>query len=1564
MSNLINDLSLVVFSPLNEPSGAPTFRNLAPRFLDKTISYDWHPMIAGATYVNQVLSLHPGGDIVINATSGITYRGYRVQGSSDIGSQDNNAASKVLAWGIGQSDVRALMSPPSLAQSGFTVGIWVYPTSDGAWHSANTSENELNAERHLLLGRGNSTDGFVIGVSGLTSRPAQANNGLGSNPHPDELRAFVHVKQNLLHLDTPIEIGRYTHITMTYRYVDGTNNEVVLYKDGRVTASGTTTEELGSDNAGYADRVFSIGGSQDATSVTDGVEYASGWGHLVSGVYGFDRPLHEGEVQALHDCGGLQTQTGFIEGDVISLSDPSLVAYIPLIEPGLVDVSPNHNNFFSDRDIGIDARLTICPGPFNRVLAFKDDTTDDICITTGSGVVNSILAGNGSFSIGGWFYIRGTQTTFNANTLISFGSIGSDDNNPARSTGGFHISSSGTVNQHKLIARIYDGGLVDEEHTATLLTPDMDMWGGLLRHVALVYDAQTRGIAFYVDKRQVGSGTMDTPFEDIVTRLAGSGYPFVFMNGIVQDTVDVFDTSAGTDCAATDMFVFSKPLLPTEIVGIAESGIDLTPIYYTRHDPRLRGYWRGTDQTTNDLMFPDEAMSFAGNGVPGHMVKALSDLQWDVVFAHLDDKQHSTVDLLSVSRGSQGGVGDVYDGPLGFTSGAFAVMGGSHGVYNNNTSGPNKRITSVSNPFRYRPVAEDRDIYSQHIINSYIIAFEVTPSGTIPATADGNTDIHNCNLLVWGEPTSQDRLISYLTTQDGVGSGIVIRFDTRDATVQQNLIQGSLSFGIPQRVAFVARPVTPYDNLASHQTNNIQVSLYVDGQLVNTVQHQSNLADIWSDQSLNSLTAIDWMMTIGGRPVHDTSTTHVTLDGGLGDIHMRNVSVWVGAMSQDDIDNIVTSGVRTSSLGSYSDSLSTDAVTTADPNLKGYWRLAGESPQSGVFDSSIAANHLENLAQSLQEQVGGPPWSSSDNTADNIRMVPGPFINSPLSLRGSGITYAGNAPNAVENTVAPLAVSGADFNAPNNGFTLGLWLAMREAVTLNSAKIVASYGPTPLTAASTSWVDASWALVIDEIEDVAFYLSKDGRMPMDSTSSTDLVVKCPIVRGNYAPTDTFELQRWGGYGVGHIDSLQHFIFSYDPSTDFITGYLNGEPVTRAKVDPSGFHIPLSVDARIISFLTPQQEAPWSYGINLDDPDSIIFEPFYFNRAITDAEARYIALYGIGEPITTTTSGIAGGYIGGLDLGSGNVGGFIHGQNTGSGHIGGFLDGVGGSTGNIGSFVHGRDIASGIAGSFVRGQDFGSGLVGGYVQATDLGSGLIGGYILAGLVGNIQFDATFSVKSLSVADFDASLQVFASNSADFDAQINVFRAEEPPAVSIVTPPTTVGGVLTPLSQYFVGQAVAASGRTITKATFTFSDFSSQVLVAESGNGLFALTENHVFSESGVMIVRFSVIDSAGLHASATRIINLASGIAPVEITLSGVPDSGNAPLNVQFTQKQESIPNGVGIVANLLDYDDGTKTISLNPTHLFTEPGVYRCIWIVRDSRGFIWSDSLNIGANN
>lgn len=1571
MADLINDGSLVLFAPLNEPSGVPYFRNLSPAYKDRTESFNLHGEITnpngGTDLDRQPGGLWPGTDTYFDTNSGVRYNGYRCQGAADYdiqGALGFGSGSKCLIFGVGTDLSRALMAPPDVAQSGWTVGCWILPNSDGAWgKSGFATSNELNAERHTILGRGNGTAGFCLGVSGLLAQGAQA----GRNA--DDLKAFLHIKQNSLHLTTPVESGRYTHLTATYRFINGTINQYVLYKDGRLAASGTSNVELGANNAGYIDRPLSVGGGSttNTTAALYGNQVATGWGNFVSGVYGFDRVLHEGEILELHQRGGLQ---GFSPPSAITsrptLDDPNLILYLPFISPGLIDASKFHHNCYANTDEGHDVELVICPGPFGHGMAFHNDVnTTDIGIATPSGVIQQILNGNGSFSIGGHFFIRGLETNaaFDVNSLISIGSIGTAELTPARQTAGLHISTSGATNAHRLIARVYDKGT---QVPIPLHTSDTNMWSSMLRHIGFVYDGQTNAAAFYVDGNQVGSGTLPNNFANQILKLAGSGYPFVFLNGVVSETVDSFDTNAGDQCGVSDAFIFSRPLLPTEIRGIAQSGIDLSKTYYTIHDPRLRGYWKGTEQVTNDLIFPDYAACFAGDAIPGHMVKALPASTWSLLYGNINNSQQARLDLLERSHGTQG-AGDVWGAPLGFTSGAWAVMSGSDGSFLINSSNDNKRTSSNSYPLRWRPSAEDRDVFSQHITQEYLVHFDVTPSGTIPATFDAVNQNANCCLFSFGEQTSGDRFLSYLTSVNAAaGSGVTVCFDARDASIgQKTLASGAIPFGFPSKVLLRVTPIAPYD-FSDNQHNRARVCIYVNGQKVNQTQFLSDTMQLWSDQAIGIGSSVDWLLSIGGRPLSDLFNTQTTgLEVGLGQIHLKNFGIWVGAFSEDDVNYIATSGLRASSLNGFSDTISTTQVTTADPSLKGFWRFTGVSPASGITDLSINNNKLVNLAQQLQERPGGPPWNNINNAADRLRFIPGPFSASAHPLKGSGISYLGVGPTTAQNIIAPFAVSGAAFNTPNNGFTIGFWLAPRAATAISDNNITISYGPVPTGNASTTFVDASWAVMQDANSNIVMFLSQDGRMPTDGTR-TDLVVRCPIVRQSaYRPGDTFANHRLGAFEPGHLDALQHYIFSFDKNNKLIKGYLNGERVTQASTPASGFHIPLSLDARFISFLYPQETNPWTFGSSKGDLDSVLFEPFYMSRSISDSEARYIAMNGFADAATTIVSGCIGGYLQGKDNVSGIIGGYTRGLNYASGIIGSYINAISGAQGIIGGYINAQNQpASGTIGGYLRGMGNTSGIIGGYLAGINAASGTIGGYVTAGFSGAIQFGGEFRLEAFSESDFDAQIVVRNHSSCDFDSQLLVFQSEKPPTVSIIVPGLTVSGERVPHYQYFVGQAVPQQGKVITKAIFNFSDFTGAQAVSISGTNLYAIPANHVFNQSGIFQVRFTAIDSNGQHNSATRTIHLASGITPVNITLSGVPNSGNSPLYVQFAQKIESVPNGISTVANLLDFDDGQTTITLNPLHSYTEPGFYRPLWITRCSRGFIWVDSLNVGINN
>lgn len=1565
MADLINDGSLVLFAPLNEPSGSPVFRNLSPAYKDSLESHHLHVEISnptgGTTVDRQACGLWPGIDFVFNTASGVTYNGYRCQGSADY-NLSFGSGSKCLVYGVGSDSSRALMAPPDVAQSGWTVGCWILPNSDGAWGKPDSfKSNEFNAERHSILARGNGTAGFCLGVSGLLAQGAQ------SGRNADDLKAFLHIKQNSLHLTSPIESGRYTHLTATYRFINGTINQYVLYKDGRVESSGTSSVELGTNNAGYIDRPLSVGGGSttNTTAALYGNQIVTGWNHFVSGVYGFDRVLNEGEILEMHQRGGLQAASPPVATVIRpTLDDPKLVLYLPFISPGFIDASRFHHNCYSNTDDGRDSEFMVCPGPFGHGMAFQDDNnTMDLGIATPSGVIQQILAGNGSFSIGGHFFIRGLETNaaFDINTLFSIGSIGTAELTPARQTAALHVSTSGATNAHRLIARIYDKG---SQSPVPLHAADTNMWSSMARHVAFVYDGQTNAAAFYVDGGQVGSGTLTNNFANQLTKLAGSGYPFVFLNGVVSETVDAYDTNAGDQCAVGDAFVFSRPLLPAEIRGMAQSGIELSKTFYTVHDPRLRGFWKGTEQTTNDLIFPDYAACFAGDGIPGHMVKALPASTWSLAYANINGSQQSRLDLLENSHGQQG-AGDVWGAPLGFTSGTFAVMSGSDGILGQTSANDNKRTSSTALPLRYRPSAEDRDVLSQHFNQEYLVAFEVTPSGNIPATADAVNQNQNCVLFSFGENTSLDRFISYLTTVNGAASGIELRFDARDNSAsQKTLISASIPFGYPSRVLFRATPLQPYD-FAANNKNNVRLCIYVNGQKVNQVQYQSDSMFLWSDQSVASASSIDWMLSIGGRPLSDVFNTQLSIEAGLGQIHLRNFSIWDGAFSEEDVNFIATSGIRSSTLTGFSDSLSTTSVNTADAGLQGLWRFTGVSPQSGVADMSIMGHNLVNLAQQLNERAGGPPWNNASNAASRLRLIPGPFSTSASPLKGSGITYAGSPPSATPNIVAPFAVSGTAFNSPNNGFSIGFWIAPRDTPGVSDNNILLSYGPVPTTVSSTTFVDASWAILQDPNGSYGLYLSKDGRLPTDGTR-TDLVTRCIINRqASYRPGDTFANHRLGAFDPGSNDALEHIIFSFDKTNAIVKGYLNGELVTQATTSASGFHIPLSVDARFISFLFPQETSPWTFGTSKGDGDSVLFETFYMSRAITDAEARHIAIFGFSAPSTTSVSGCVGGYLVGQDSASGCIGGYLRGLDYSSGVVGGYNLGVEGQTGTVGGYILGQNQpASGCIGGYLQGLASVSGCVGGYLAGINAVSGVVGGYITAARLGSLQFDAKFTVEAFSSASFDSEIVVKKHDAAAFDNEIFVYESETVPQVSIIVPGITTSGERVPFYQYFVGQAIATQGKTISKAYFNFADFTGQVAVGVSGTNLYALPANHVFNQSGVFVVRFSAIDSNGLHNSATRVIHLASGIQPVNITLSGVPDSGNAPLYVQFAQRVESAPIGISVVSNLLDFDDGQTTIGINPTHGYLDVGRYQPLWLTRDSRGFIWTDSITAGVLN
>ncbi len=1572
----IDDPSLIVFSPFDEPSGVPVFRNLAPRWLAKPsgISLDWHPHITDTLNANEPRALYPGSDQVLDEVSGIVYgnqaairQGFRAFGESDLLNDTDSIHEKCLVLGNAGFASRQVLVAENAAQSGFTVGFWVYPASNGP-STLNSQGPDMTATAgdNAILMKGDLSNCFIMGVSGLLAAGAQFNNPTDTNGS-NLLAAYVYIDEATeMNISTPIESGAMVHVACTYRHLAVNSNEVVLYKNGRVAASGTTNSDLtqGIDINYYEKPVYLGGNVTNTNFSTDRVEHACGWGHVVSGLYIFERVLDEGEVLDMHTRGGIQGQNLNMKPMTeVTLSDSGIVTYAPGLGQGFIDASRYHNNLYSEYTEQKDGELAFCPGPFGRGMVF-DDTSTSVGrgLATPSGTLKGIVDGrNGSFTIAAGFFAPLTNS-FDDNIFFTLGTIGTAEDSPARGDAGFIVTNRTGANSARVQARFYTDGIVetDGSNSETVEQAASDLWPQTYMHVALAYDAQTEGVALYIDGELNQSGTLTYNLANIVRGLAYSGYPLVFGNGLpTAANVEnlVYNTRGGNDTSVGEIFIANRPLDPFEVRYLASSGLSLTSLYYGPHDPRLCGYWLGTEEVTNEMMVPDRAASFYGTAIPGHMVRTNSDTRWDEVQATDGLGPHYTKDLHT----------NVRDTNLGFTSGTWTVLGG--GRLSNANNSDNRVCASNSTYLRYAAVQRTTDSPSQ--FQDMLIGFEITASGEVPAVFGTHDEqLWNSRVLHFGD--TQDAFAAVVTAVNApAGSGVTVMFTNRDNTLDGFLGSGNIPYGDTARVVLHAKTIHPGFDDANHN-NFLELITYIDGQPVDGVQVESTNARLWSDQAIN---AADWQLSIGGDPVNETVTSHRSNSDGLGGLFVKNVFVMYGAFSGPDVEYLATSGIDASKTpAGYTVQPEAQIVRLDDDDLEGYWRFSGPDSGSGVTDLTIKGNDLNYIARSHLENGG---FASTDNSALNLRFVPMPFLNAPHATRASGITWAGNDP-ATNNNMAPFAVSGAQFEIPQSGFSVGFWVCFREPNASDNFAIPIAYSNVPNAIDATNeFVDASWVIFMDDNENLRMVLSGDGQLFLDRAQNTArrAQVNCGLHRIGSSIRDnrSVEIHKKGSLETPPIDGWQHVIWSYDHKNGSLNGevsgtlscYWNGELVDEQLVPTSGFHQPQLPEHRMITLLHPPISAwEWEAFADQESQNLIMSDLFYFSRPLSQAEARYIAFNGISDPVLVPTSGFMGGFILGTDgAGPAIAAGYMQGQDFGSGFMGGHIFGAFVGSGVAAGYIQGQDFGSGFAGGYMVGVDIASGVMGGYIRGLNTANGQMGGFMIGATSGVERFDASFTVEVVANEDFDASVQIVNQTQGDFDARVQIFEPICPPEVELLVPFEEVDGLGTPVNLYFVGSGTAAAGKTIEKAEWFFSDCTANELSTASGvNGdLFPIS--HVFTGSGYYTVRFTVTDSDGYSNSDVLSVNLASGVPEVNITLSGVPQQGLATLSVQFTQTTESTPPDVTIEKTLLDFDDGQATVNENELHQYTEVGSYRPIWVVRDSRGVYWTDTLEPGVD-
>jgi len=1592
MANFINDGSLIGFWPLNEPSGAPVFLNWSPARsnLPSGISFDFHVAQAESQNAAQVKSLWPGTTSIFNPESGVTYNGFMVQGYWKLGA-DSSPFSRYLVLGNGCSQIREQTLAPNVAQSGFTAGIWVYPNSNGYlnyYADVNTAAYDVATEAtrcHMLYGQKQfaSLGGWQIGVSGSLNGGAQFNSVVNNN----QLAAYASIERNggtPTVLRIPIESGRYTRLAFTFRYIKGTADEVVLYKDGRVAASGQSNTGAGGAsatclaNTTLVGRALTIGGGDNANTGTNNYGGTCGWNHLVSGAYLFIRVLSEGEILDLHQGSTLQINAANRKRPIsVSLTDANLLAYYPYRSVGWPDASVNHKPLIGPKDEGPSAHYIPIPGPFKAGAMLQNGTNTGDSVVATSGLIFNMLNAR-SWTIG--VFAGPVNNNGRPNNMIfSMGSVSAATagNPTAITTSTFGMALTENTTPNRLRFSAYPLGDISAS-VFNIDTATSGFYNGVSHHYAVAYDDSTKGIAVYLDGYLQGSGTLAASLTDQLIRLAGSGYPLIFTNGVsdtISDAVGGGSLAAGgQDMLIGPTLIMGRALLPEEIMYVAQSGIDTTSIWRTIYDPRLVGYWPCSDFKLDDVLVEDRARVW--DIFPANLARGDTTTKWSAWYGNQSLQQFGT-------RTTPPELNSY--GVLGITSGVFGAHGLSPGTAN--VADAAAARSSIANyTARFKPVNEVNNGTPQNVIGEFVLGFEVTPSGTIPNTPFGltgdNTKFEfNSTLTLFGNlgaGAADGELRSFLTTVDAAqGSGVTLVFASRTGTFTganyTGLVSGVLPFGVPTKVLFHSKFNAPYSiNADSAGATPLTVTLYIGGVPVEKRTITSANARIWGAGTPDS-TSDDMLLEFGGEAGNDSITTQISRDGGLGDIYVREIYLMRGVFDTGEVAALAASGIQSPSIGGYTTQPSKTQVTIVDSALQGYWRFNGlAGGGSGTTDLSLKAHHLTPFSEQKNKAGGATQATRS------FRFFPGPLKNSDLNIQCSGVSYTGTSAPAVTNP--PFMVSGVSFDSPLNGFSVGFLMAKRGSAA-TTPHILMAYGllGSNTNVSTTVNLDRGWAIVTDTGNDTKMVMSIGGNGYYDNTSngaqSGQIVCGSFEADGIYEDLKRFDNYRWGTPKPPRFDFWDHYCWVYDPTPKELICYINGQEIdrkaTHSAFDPynggpaSGLNpaIPANPAARIISFLGHQNASPWDFSTqNLVDFQSIFTDVFYFSRALTNSEVRYISQNGIDSAHGTTASGVIGGYIVGSNIASGLAGGYVRGKDTGSGLIGGYNFGAFAGSGIIGGYCSGvlfLTDTSGIIGGYIRGKDSGSGIIGGYIKGSDSASGIIGGFILGSIASQMQFDGSFTIQAFAAKDFDSQLTIRQSNTSDFDAKLIIFQAETGPIVDIIVPGTTKYVTGAPFNQYLIGAASGTQGKSIVQTRWTFGDLTPAMSVAQSGAGLYPI--QHAYQGSGFYIAKFEAIDSNGIHGSATRIINAASGIDPVIVSLSGVPRSGSAALTVDFTTTVDILPPGVAINASLLNFDDGQSTITFNPANVYTEPGNYKPIWVVRDSRGFIWGDSLEAG---
>ncbi len=160
------------------------------------------------------------------------------------------------------------------------------------------------------------------------------------------------------------------------------------------------------------------------------------------------------------------------------------------------------------------------------------------------------------------------------------------------------------------------------------------------------------------------------------------------------------------------------------------------------------------------------------------------------------------------------------------------------------------------------------------------------------------------------------------------------------------------------------------------------------------------------------------------------------------------------------------------------------------------------------------------------------------------------------------------------------------------------------------------------------------------------------------------------------------------------------------------------------------------------------------------------------------------------------------------------------------------------------------------------------------------------------------------------------------------------------VKIIDFSATATNGTVPLHTYFTGNVTG----NVTNWHWKFQNIDTGNITYSSAN----VTAVHIFGRPGVYNVTLDVWGPGGndtLTKVASVTANNNSTGLPVA-NFSASPASGNAPLNVSFTD------NSTNATSQLWYFGNGNSSTEMNPTHNYSGPGNYTVILIVNNENGW------------